>query len=106
MRRDAIAAFTGVALAFALWAGAGGIFLTLGTKAHAAEQFPVSDMATGQFYACDDKGFCEDVEQIFVSMPGCQVGMMPFMAEWIGKHDGFRLKTGRFQCIPKEQVRI
>lgn len=38
MRRDAIAAFTGVALAFALWAGVGGIFMSLGTQAHAFTQ--------------------------------------------------------------------
>jgi hypothetical protein len=78
------------------------------TVAYANEKYPVSDMATGHFYACDEKGFCEDVEQNFVSMSGCQVGMMPYMAFWIGSPagQGFHLKDGRFQCHPIEQTRI
>jgi hypothetical protein len=73
--------------------------------AHAVE-FPVSDTAVGHFYACNADGYCEDVEQVFVSIEGCQVGMMPFMAKWIGDHDGFKLKTGRFDCTPREQTRV
>ena len=74
--------------------------------ARAAEPFPVSDAAVGRFVACDAKGFCEDVEQDFVSMSGCQVRMIPYMAQWIGDHDGFHLKSPQFTCRPIEQVRI
>ena len=76
------------------------------TYAKAAEEYPVADQAVGHFYACDEKNFCEDVEQTFNTSEGCQVGMMPFMAKWIGDHDGFHLKTGRFQCTPHAQTRI
>jgi hypothetical protein len=74
--------------------------------ARADEAFPVSDSATGRFYACNGEDFCQDVEQEFASVEGCQVGMMPFMAKWIGDHEGFRLKTGRYECRPKAQVRV
>ena len=74
--------------------------------ARADEAFPVSDHAIGSFYACKDSGYCEDPETEFFSMPGCVAGMIPIMAEWIGQHEGFKLKTGNFECRPKAQVRV
>jgi hypothetical protein len=74
--------------------------------AQADEQYPVSDHAVGHSYACKDDGYCQDLEMEFTSMPGCVAGMMPFMAEWIGNHEGFHLKTGTYECHPKAQVRV
>ena len=83
-----------------------GVLALASTPGSAAEPMPVSDPAVGRFVACDDKGFCEDVEQNFTSIAGCQVRMIPYMAQWIGDHEKFHLKSPQFTCRPIEQVRI
>lgn len=61
--------------------------------------------AIGTADACNASGYCETFEQRYATMPGCQVGLMRDLPDWLSRKPGEWRLRGPMECRPANQRR-
>lgn len=67
---------------------------------------PATPGAIGTADACDGSGYCETFEHRYASMPGCQIGLMRDLPEWLSQKVGDWHLQGRYRCKPANQTDV